>query len=34
MFLGLLRRLPLTGPGVQVLGDEALLGYWLENTQF
>lgn len=34
MFLGLLRRLPLTEPGVQVLGDEELLGYWLENTQF
>jgi uncharacterized protein (TIGR03083 family) len=34
LFLGLLRRLPLAGPGVQVLGDEALLGYWLENTPF
>lgn len=34
VFLGLLRRLPLAPPGVQVLGDEALLGYWLENTQF
>ena len=34
LFLGLLRRLPLAEPGVQVLGDEALLGYWLENTRF
>jgi uncharacterized protein (TIGR03083 family) len=34
LFLGLLRRLPLAGPGVQVLGDEALLSYWLENTRF
>ena len=34
LLLGLLRRLPLAGPGVQVLGDQELLGYWLENTRF
>jgi uncharacterized protein (TIGR03083 family) len=34
VLLGLMRRLPLAGPGVQVLGDEVLLGYWLENTRF
>ncbi len=34
LLLVLLRRLPLPEPGVQVLGDEALLGYWLQNTRF
>ena len=34
LLLGLLRRLPLAGPGVQVLGDQELLGSWLENTRF
>jgi uncharacterized protein (TIGR03083 family) len=34
LLLMLLRRLPPAEPGVEVLGDQALLGYWLENTQF
>jgi uncharacterized protein (TIGR03083 family) len=34
LLLVLVRRLPPTEPGVQVLGDGALLGYWLDNTQF
>jgi uncharacterized protein (TIGR03083 family) len=34
LLLVLLRRLPPTEPGVQVLGDQELLGYWLDNTPF
>ena len=34
LFLVLLRRLPTAAPGVEVLGDQALLAHWLEHTRF
>jgi uncharacterized protein (TIGR03083 family) len=34
LFFVLLRRLPPTEPGIEVLGDVDLFGYWLENTRF
>jgi uncharacterized protein (TIGR03083 family) len=34
LLLVLLRRLPADTPGVEVLGDSALLGQWLEQTPF
>jgi hypothetical protein len=30
----LVRRLPVTDPGVEVLGDEALLTHWLAETGY
>jgi predicted lipid carrier protein YhbT len=34
LLLVLLRRLPDSQPGVQVLGDRALLAHWLRHTPF
>jgi uncharacterized protein (TIGR03083 family) len=34
VFLVLMRRLPPTHPGVEVLGDQELFGYWREHTAF
>jgi uncharacterized protein (TIGR03083 family) len=34
LLLVLTRRLPPTAPGVQVLGDQALLAHWLQHTPF
>lgn len=34
LMLVLLRRLPPTHPGMQVLGDESVLAKWLEDTKF
>jgi uncharacterized protein (TIGR03083 family) len=34
LLLVLMRRLPPTEPGVEVLGDQDLLSYWLEHTAF
>ena len=34
LLLVLLRRLPAGAPGTTVLGDQALLAHWLQNTPF
>jgi len=34
LLLVLMRRLPADDPGVEVLGDRALFGRWLEQTPF
>ena len=34
LLLVLTRRLPLSAPGVEILGDQALLAYWLQHTPF
>jgi uncharacterized protein (TIGR03083 family) len=34
LLLVLMRRLPADAPGVEVLGDSALFGQWLEQTPF
>jgi uncharacterized protein (TIGR03083 family) len=34
LLLVLTRRLPLSAPGVEILGDQALLTYWLQHTPF
>ena len=34
LLLVLMRRMPATGPGVEILGDAAILGNWLEVVRF
>ena len=34
LLLVLTRRLPPSAPGIEVLGEQALLTHWLEHTPF
>ena len=34
LLLVLTRRLPPSDPAIEILGDRALFGHWLDHTQF